>query len=82
MDTGSSAYALAKKTWQQRNSDGKFCYDEQGVLVRCQNPPGWTFTDAAMPAGMSDDWASDAEYAAHVVLVEHVWDSDVSNPDE
>lgn len=82
MDPASSAYATAKKKWNQRNSDGKFCYDEAGNLTQCQSPPGFTFTEAAMPAGMSDDWTADAEYSAHAVLVEHVWDAEVSDPDE
>jgi hypothetical protein len=75
MDPASNEYAEAKKRWQQRNTDGRFCYDEFGKLERCWNPPRFTFTDVSMPPGISDGWPSDAEYEPHPVVVEHVWDA-------
>jgi len=43
LPAGSSALAAAKHAWEQRNSNGKNCYDEMGELAECQPPPSFTF---------------------------------------
>lgn len=90
MDRQSSVYYAARKAYQQRNSDGKDCYDEFGQLVTCQSPPSFTFTDAAMPPeGLGDssvnrylsDPNPDSEYQRRVILQRHVYDPAISDPD-
>ena len=63
MPVRSSAYFLARKMFQQRNSDAKVCMDEWGNREACWSPPAFTYADVDMPPGLSDQWPSDAEYA-------------------
>jgi hypothetical protein len=81
-DSNSSAVQTQRKGWRERNSNGRNCLDEYGVLVECQSPPGFVLTDVDMPAGWQGLLHPEQdEYVARAVLHTHVFDPSLSDPD-